>query len=275
MNVTQRNPQLHFTAGWVSITLSRDFYHNCLTKDPFPHCHPMFELHYLIQGDCSVEIERETIQCKQGDFVLLPPRCTHRLLSFSQQAQTISLMFSLNESSNNFRWFLTLPLRRFPDTFAGEARLLRIREELIRCQPMYVEKIQGELIALLADIVRVLGKHTETSANSCENRVENIESYLLEHRFDNNCSCEGLAKHLHLSRRQVHRLCQQYYGSSFRQLLTSMRMETAAYRLQTTNISVGELALELGYASVASFSAAYRRYFGHSPSHGRVLEDGT
>lgn len=270
MSTSEHSPQLHFTTEWFRITLSRDFYHNCLTKDPFPHSHPMFELHYLVQGDCSIETKAETVPCQQGDFVLLPPHCVHRLLPRHHETQTISLLFGLEKTSNSFRWFHALPLQKFPDTFAGEARLLRIREELIGCQPMYVEKIQGELTALMADVVRVLGKHSEESANICETRSEDIEAYLLEHRFDPGCSCEGLAEYLHLSRRQVHRLCLQYYGAAFRQLLTSMRMETAAYRLQTTNVSISTLALQLGYASAASFSAAYHRYFGKAPSQERL-----
>lgn len=275
MNTAAFNPQLHFTAGWVNITLSRDFYHNCLTKDPFPHCHAMFELHYIVQGSCSIETKEETMSCNEGYFVLLPPRCIHRLLPFSHETQTISLLFSLAEDSCHFSWFHTLPVQKFPDTFAGGIRLLHIREELIRCQPMYAEKIQGELTALLADIVRVLGKHGQSSVTVCETRAEDIETYLLEHRFDSGCSCEGLAQYLHLSRRQVHRLCLQYYGTTFRHLLTSMRMETAAYRLRTTDVSVSELALQLGYASVASFSAAYRRYFDKAPSQERILENVT
>lgn len=267
--VKEFSTQLYFTAGQISVTLSRDFYHNCLTKDPFSHSHPMFELHYIAQGSCIIETKAETALCEQGYFLLLPPHCTHRLLPQNQQTQTISLMFNMTENSIILGGFKTMPHWVFADSFAGKERLLRIREELAQCKPMYIEKIQGELIALLADIVRVLGKHREPSVETCENRVERIESYLLEHRFDADCSCEGLARDLHLSMRQIHRLCLQYFGVSFRQLLTSMRMETASYRLQTTNVSVSELAFQLGYSSVASFSAAYRRYFGIAPSQTR------
>lgn len=268
--VKEFSTQLYFTAGQVSVTLSRDFYHNCLTKDPFSHSHPSFELHYILQGNCCAEIDSAMIQCSQGSFLLLPPHCSHRLLPLEASVQTISMTFHSDESI-----FLAADVCLLPDTFDGEARLLRIREELAMGKPAYVEKVRGELTALLADIIRGAGKIGSSAEVAEGNRPERIQGYLIEHRFDPDCSCENLAEQMHLSTRQVQRLCLQYFGATFRELLTSMRMQTAAYRLHTTSVSIGDLALQLGYASVSSFSAAYRRHFGKPPSQERIIENQT
>jgi len=268
--VKEFSTQLYFTAGQISVTLSRDFYHNCLTKDPFSHSHPSFELHYILQGTCCAEVDSVRIPCTQGSFLLLPPHCSHRLLPQEASVQTISISFHSEEGV-----FLATDVCLIPDTFGGEARLLRIREELTMSKPAYTEKVRGELTALLADIIRSAGEIGESAEVAEEHRPERIQGYLMEHRFDPDCSCENLAKQMHLSTRQVQRLCLQYFGATFRELLTSMRMQTAAYRLHTTSISVGDLALQLGYASVSSFSAAYRRHFGKSPSQERSFENQT
>lgn len=275
MDNTRETPPQFFETGWARVTLSRDFYHNCITKDPFPHSHPMFELHYIDRGSCSVKTKTQTLLCQQGSFLLLPPRCIHRLLPQEEQVQTITLMFQLED---NYLQLGTLSSREvwlFPDSFGGADRLLRIREELTLCCPMYQEKVQGELAALLADIFRVLGESKTAAEEACDNRAEYIQAYLMEHRFDPDCSCENLAKALHLSRRQVQRLCLQYYGTTFRQMLTSMRMEIAAYRLHTTDVPIGELAQQMGYSSAAYFSAAYKRHFGLAPSQERILDNRT
>ena len=262
--------QLYFTSGQVSVTLSRDFYRNCLTRDPFFHSHPAFELHYIVQGNCSAELNDTVLQCSQGSFLLLPPHCGHRLLPRENSVYTISMLFNPDDGV-----CLITDVCLIPDTFEGKARLLRIREELSMGRPAYMEKVRGELMALLADIIRGAGEIASTVEIVEGNRSEQIQGYLTEHRFDSDCSCENLAKQMHLSARQVQRLCLQYFGATFRALLLSVRMQTAAYRLHTTDISVGELALQLGYASVSSFSAAYRRHFGQSPSMGRTLENQT
>ena len=253
--------KLQFLSGWITVKLPRDLYHNCLTKDPFPHSHPMFELHYFVEGNCIVETKSERALCQQGSFLLLPPHSVHRLLPEGESVRTMSFVFGMDD-------MIAYPkdVWRIPDGFTGGERLFRIREELVEQQPLYAEKIRGELTALLADIVRTLGEPGNTASEINENRAERIQTYLMEHRFDTNCSCEDLAEEMHLSTRQVQRLCTQYYGATFRHLLTSMRMEIADYRLRTTDVSIGELAHQIGYSSSASFSAAYKRYFGVSPS---------
>ncbi len=129
--------------------------------------------------------------------------------------------------------------------------------------------------AVMADLFRALGQHANNAVQAEENRVMQIDSYLMEHRFAPDCSCQNLACQMHLSTRQVQRLCQQYYNAGFRQVLTSMRMEVAAHRLLNSDISVSDVAQQVGYASVASFSAAYKRHFGRAPSQERSLENRT
>ena len=125
-------------------------------------------------------------------------------------------------------------------------------------------------MALLADLARRCGsQNNPAEPEQEENRAEIIEAYLAHHKFDPHCSCSALAKEMHLSTRQVHRLCLQYFNAPFRELLTDMRMEIAAHRLRTTDVPVSVLATQIGYASIESFSAAYKRHFGKAPSQER------
>ena len=64
----------------------------------------------------------------------------------------------------------------------------------------------------------------------------------------------------------------KYFDAPFRTLLSNVRMETAAYRLENTDIPVHKLATELGYASIESFSGAFKRRFGVAPTQWREGE---
>lgn len=256
----------------VKVILPRDFYHNCVTKDPYPHSHPKFELHYILQGGCTLSTAQSTHPCDQGHFLLVPGHCVHRMLPRDPNTQTLSLLFSLEMETGTA---LAPLLRDEPlvicDTFGGEQRLLQIQQELTDRRTAFTEKIQGDLTALLADLARATGEsHTAVKVTQEENRAEQIEAYLAGHGLDPECSCESLARELGLSTRQVHRVCLQAFGQPFRKLLAGMRMEIAAYRLRTTDVSIATLAEELGYASTASFSAAYKRHFGKAPTSERI-----
>ena len=261
--------QLNFGSGRIKVILPHDFYHNSLTQDPFSHSHPKYELHYILSGSCTLRTQEQSLPCPQGHFLLIPPRCMHRIVPDDTQVKTLSFLYSVSGTTA-----AVMPegsgCLLIADDFDGEARLARIRTELIRREAAFAEKVQGELMALLADLARRCGsQNCPVEQEPEENRAEIIESYLAHHKFDPNCSCSELAREMHLSTRQVHRLCLQYFDAPFRDLLTDMRMEIASHRLRTTDIPISVLATQIGYASIESFSAAYKRHYGKAPSQDR------
>lgn len=182
--------------------------------------------------------------------------------------QTISFLYAIEGGGAKD---VVLPVCTQPvlirDEFQGEQRLLRIRNELNDGKTAYVEMVQGELLVLLATFARYCGSALQAEEESRDDgRADTIGAYLANHRYDPDCSCAALAREMGLSTRQVHRLCMKYFDVPFRTLLSNVRMETAAYRLENTDISVRKLAAELGYASVESFSGAFRRHFGVAPT---------
>lgn len=260
--------QMNFGSGRVKVTVPSDFYHNCLTRDPYSHSHPKYELHYILSGSCTLRTQEQSLACSQGCFLLIPPRLIHRIIPDNNQVKTLSLLYSTAGGTAFVPEGMGCVL--IEDDFGGAERLECIRTELSRREAAFAEKVQGELMALLADLARRCGsQNCPSEPEQEESRAEIIESYLAHNKFNPHCSCSELAKQMHLSTRQVHRLCLQYFNAPFRELLTDMRMEIAAHRLRTTDVPVGELAAQIGYASIESFSAAYKRHFGKAPSRER------
>ena len=259
--------QMNFGSGRVKVIIPGDFYHNCLTKDPYSHSHPKYELHYILSGSCTLRTQEQNLACRQGHFLLIPPRCVHRIIPDDTQVRTLSFLYSATDETTFMADGGCTLIR---DDFGGAERLERIRTELTRREAVFAEKVQGELMALLADLARRCGsQNSPAEPEQEENRAEIIEAYLAHHKFDPRCSCGELAKEMHLSTRQVHRLCLQYFNAPFRELLTDMRMEIASHRLRTTDIPISVLATQIGYASIESFSAAYKRHYGKAPSQDR------
>ena len=58
-------------------------------------------------------------------------------------------------------------------------------------------------------------------------------------------------------------------GTSFRNLVDAERGQLAGQLLENTQMKLEEMALQLGYGDTASFTRAFRRWFGQSPSEYR------
>lgn len=79
---------------------------------------------------------------------------------------------------------------------------------------------------------------------------------------------EELATRLALSERTCKRRLQEC-GTHYQKLLGELRLIQASYWLQRYQHSVTEVAVLLGYSSVANFSKAFKKWCGYSPSQVR------
>lgn len=98
-------------------------------------------------------------------------------------------------------------------------------------------------------------------------QVRHIISNLLP---SGECSIERVGAGLNLHPRVLQKRLQAE-GTSFRELLQRTRMEIAQRHLQHGQLSVTDLALNLGYADVAVFSRNFKRWTGYSPSQWKAL----
>lgn len=280
MNPVELNVSLRLRGCTVGITLAPDFLGNCFGPEPFFHSHPKYELHAVTSGRCLFVFEGGELACGEGDFALLPPHLRHKVLPRDgAPVSTVTFALSLHREGEgpvgDALIAMSTPVR-LPDRFGGIGRLLSVRRELRERGPAWYEKVCGELTCLLAELARGLSREQPASPLPREeNRPEQIEAYLAENYQDPSCGCRELAKRLHLSQRQLHRICVQSFGQPFRELLTRTRLEVASHRLRSTRLPVSVIALQLGFSSPAAFSAAYRRQYGHPPSQGRETAEKT
>lgn len=82
-------------------------------------------------------------------------------------------------------------------------------------------------------------------------------------------SATKLAKLACMSEEHLRRLCHKYYQRSPVEFLTQLRLRRASTWLHSSPIKIEEIAQRVGYASVYSFSAAFRRWSGIPPGRFR------
>jgi len=77
-------------------------------------------------------------------------------------------------------------------------------------------------------------------------------------------SLENLGDSLHMSPRSLRRHLQAH-GVSYKTLLENERKRLAIKRIELGNVSLDDIAHELGYLNASSFSRAFKRWFGMAP----------
>ncbi len=93
---------------------------------------------------------------------------------------------------------------------------------------------------------------------------------IVEERLaDSNLSVEDLAADMRLSRVQLYRKVKALTGSTAVDLLRKARLARAQRLLQESDLTVSEIAYQVGFASPSYFTKCYKDEFGIVPGDAR------
>lgn len=101
--------------------------------------------------------------------------------------------------------------------------------------------------------------------------VKNVISYI-QLKYSEQIKIEDIAFALGLNRSYLTRLFKEATGYSLQDYLLTYRMKLALKMLAKDNISIAEIAQNVGYGDTFTFSKAFKRHFGQSPSAFRGVE---
>jgi AraC-like DNA-binding protein len=82
------------------------------------------------------------------------------------------------------------------------------------------------------------------------------------------CDAADTARALHMSARTLHRRLEQE-GARFGEVLDEVRLDLARRLLTDQSLTLGEIAMRLGFADLATFSRAFKRWTGQPPGQWR------
>lgn len=241
------------------------------------HAHSYYELLLCPFGSHSIELaDGKQLPLDQSIAYLIPPEVYHRSTG-EPGGKRLGIRFCCTQ----------LPIQgsvycAFIDAMASCTHPIPIDrpEELLRLTDHLQDALQNQGLAqmtyarvLLQELMILLLRSLCSSAQAPRKDPQPgkeatarrllLDEYLFTH-YQEPITQEDLAREMHLSKRQLSRILQQLYGTSFRQRLIEIRLSNAARLLTVTDLSGEEIAAQVGYTSVSGFYEAFRKRFGVS-----------
>lgn len=238
--------------------------------DGMMHNHAAYELHILLSGEATVDVEGESYLLKAGQALLIPPGQYHCPVS----ARGVFERFAATFSAGGFA-----ALRRA----VGKCRVYAVTEQVLRlCRDIISEcdadaafsrdVLRGLLTCLMAQQFRALGlklaAEQEDRPVTRGQHNDIIDTYFETH-LKGDARADELARLLFVSRRQLSRLLLESYGMNFREKLIRTRLDWAAWLLRNTQKCISSVAEESGYTASSSFYHVFRDRFGMTPEQYR------
>ena len=241
----------------IQISVVQKFIMTQQEETPLLHKHSCYEIICVSETDGAY-------------FVIVPPHTEH--LAIDGRAENVlsvnSFLFTFKEKESENDIYNVLKncdgIIKLKDTFKGLERMNEIQALIGDNSYGYVEQLTAEFQLLLVLICRALGKtagreHKKVQTLD-EKRLGVMEDYFTYNFSNPDCSKKELSLLLGVCERQLTRIIEKRYNSTFSQVILSMRMNMADALLKEKKLSVEQVATMVGYQSTSSFQRAYKRF---------------
>lgn len=251
------------------------------------HFHHNFEVHCILSGNeelSTLDKETSEIKCYTADehsMMIVPPNTFHATRSNSDFS-FFNITFDIKPTDKNTQSQLFKELDKAlkelhtPLIIKNEEVAANLRSILryITSPTGYIfcdtNKMHIAISRMLLNIADSLIKDefpsssTKQTTSSIQDREFLIKEFIYQ-RYSIPNALSELAKTLHLSERQTQISVKKIMGKTFKELILEQKMTIAKMLIETTNLSLNEIAENIGYNSYASFFTAYKNHYGCSP----------
>ncbi|MDO6519540.1 substrate-binding domain-containing protein [Zobellia uliginosa] len=108
-------------------------------------------------------------------------------------------------------------------------------------------------------------EQTDSFGNIEQHFVNQMNTLINDNLGNSDFSVENLAENLNISRVQLYRKVKAIMGISISDYIGKIRLEKAKSMLETTTLSISEIAYATGFSSPNYFSTTFKNNFGTSP----------
>jgi AraC-like DNA-binding protein/mannose-6-phosphate isomerase-like protein (cupin superfamily) len=259
--------------------------HNCYSP-AFEHFHTYFEAFYVYEGTCVHEVGGESKTMHLGDFCLIPPGVSHKI-SVQNQSIVIVMILSSQVIENTFRNPTFYKDNLLSDFFLRNMRfssgndnltfhtgndqelrniLIQMMLESINKYREYDAVLSAYFSLFFAKLIRHYERTIDrpgTGSRKATMAME-ITSYIQENHTD--LTLHALAERYHYTPEYTSRFIRETTGKTFSEILTDARMKHAASLLKSTNLTVTEVAYQVGYENPENFIRTFRRRYQKTPT---------
>ena len=254
------------------------------------HIHLSVEIGYVVKGCSRQTFYGKEVEFHEGDFWLVDQNCYHNDIYYNEELMTMYFtipMKQLNKIVERFdnnsevqRFFGAIMMKqkklrqylhfvpRSDDTDAPEVMNLIMKE--IRDQKFGYETIADGLVQrllykLFMDYSFIVGNKEKRKFNMLM-EIE-IKNYIEKHC--DTVKIEDLCRKFHYNEDYYNRLLKEYEGMTYSEFVRAARFDRSRELLETTKLSVEEIAQRTGFRSRSHFYDMFREKVRMTPAEYR------
>lgn len=243
---------------------------------------------YIFSGNVKVKLDDRTFNATRGALFLYPSSTKYSIINMTgDDAKIMSINFDYTTREGR----PASPIPTVPDRIwhgSDAVENLAFEDEPALSAPIHLETMQA--------LERIFGEMTEEFINSkplsstmlgllmhqvliaivrriavgngqkMTGLVYRVIDYIQEN-YASDLSNEEIGRQFNYHPNYINRVIQKHTGQSLHQYVLSCRVTKALEMLQTSGLSVTEVAERVGFSSIKHFSQTFKSIYGYSPIH--------
>lgn len=236
------------------------------TGTSWPHYHSLYEIYFMLEGNCIYIIDDKVYNVQEGDIVVIPGGTIHHTkyddinhsrILINCTCEYIPASVQSGISSGNYLYrnpFVTEEVKRIFEKTEAEYKLSdRFSDEILVC--------------LVHSLFYLLLRNSDScvAVDDGNKVIEQAVAYIREH-FSSDITLSSLAKRFSVSPEHFSRMFKKETGLGFSKYLNSLRLQYAEHLLRSSESqSITQIAEICGFEDSNYFSKKFKELYGVSP----------
>lgn len=227
--------------------------------------HPPIELVYVEKGMLHNFCEGQDLVLQPTQILLFGPNQWHMQYADTDvQFLTISFLWEDHDFSDWYNRIIT-------SSSDMQRAVKAILREYSHSQPDREEYLNAQLKLLLLQILRQpkqtdKSRGTSPAVRQMHHQIINKALQIVSAQVYGKLTVPALAAAVNVSTSQLTNLFQTYLDVSPAKYITKIRLEESKILLASRQMSIGEIASQLGYSSIQHFTKQFSSWYGYTPS---------
>lgn len=251
------------------------------------HAHATYEFHFIARGECEVIHDGGAFRIGAGSFFLTGPEVHHsqrpsgtgELVEYSLNCEiTASPQGAPGSGNADIAWLLSVlrhaPCAALVDGHGALALFQAALDEADRRQPGFTLAVRNLVPMILVAAARSLATScpdapvVKAAEPVSEDRMARIERFVADN-IGLDLSPVDVAGHMSVSERQLDRIVMRHKGYSTKKFITRLKLRRAKALLEETDLTLKEIADQLGFSSEYYFNSVFKKHEGFPPGEFR------
>lgn len=253
------------------------------------HWHDEVEIIYVRKGPLMVEIDGQKFIGDDGAVYIVSPGVLHMMAAPETPVDYFTFLFPMEfisfQTKDELEDEIFFPLRNHTREFRPEVtnrnlleKLIPILDELSEENEKFGTHRQIQVRIRLLQVVDLLVEYDQLEAKTgrASGGLEKEILIYIQDNYHEHISLAELSEHFHLSEKYMSRFFSERFHMTLTQYVNYVRLKYARHLLESTDLSVTEIAMKSGYPNVSYFIRKFSAAVGEPPlryRNGKAVKD--